>query len=149
MCGIAIHLKFQCEVKCKERLAFSVVVRCGVWLWAYPGQAVDWKGIFAFDVYLYLAQSNHLPLFKKALKCPLILFKIIIKIVIYILYITDVRNLEIDCLQLLSFPRAREASRSPINASDRLGAFVLLCDAGSLLLASNSPPPPPPPACLM
>ena len=37
-------------------------------------------------------------------------------------------------------------SRSPINAIDRLGAFVLLCDAGSLLLASITPLPPPPPA---
>ena len=84
MCGTAIHLKFHCAVKCKKRLAFSVVVRSGVG--AYPGQAVDRKGIFAFDVYLYLAHPNHLSLFKKALKCPLILFKIIIEIIIYIVY---------------------------------------------------------------
>ena len=77
MCGTAIHLKFQCAVKCKvERLAFSVVVRSRVG--AYPEQAVDRKAIYAFDVCLCLAHPNHLSLFKKALKCPLILFKIII-----------------------------------------------------------------------
>ena len=77
MCETAIHLKFQCAVKCKvERLAFPVVVRSGVG--AYPEQAVNRKAIYAFDVCLCLAHPNHLSLFKKALKCPLILFKIII-----------------------------------------------------------------------
>ena len=77
MCGTAIHLKFQCVVKCKvERLAFSVVVRSRVG--AYPEQAVDRKAIYAFDVCLCLAHPNHLSLFKKALKSPLILFKTIV-----------------------------------------------------------------------
>lgn len=77
MCGTAIHLKFQCAVKCKvERLAFPVVVRSGVG--AYPEQAVDRKAIYAFDVCLCLAHPNHLSLFKKALKSPLILFKTIV-----------------------------------------------------------------------
>ena len=76
MCGTAIQIKFQCAVKCKERLAFSVVVRSGVE--AYPEQAVDRKAIFAFDVCLCRAHPNHLSLFKKALKCPLILFNNII-----------------------------------------------------------------------
>ena len=73
---VGLQFTFQCAVKCKEWLAFSVVVKSGVR--AYPGQAVDRKGIFAFDVYLCLAESNHLCLFKKALKCSLVLFKIII-----------------------------------------------------------------------
>ena len=40
-------------------------------------------------------------------------------------------------------------SRSPINASDRPGAFNLLCDAGSLLLASITPFPPLPAASMI